>query len=158
MPSGKIHLRIEVVALALCIGVLLLVRNAIAIRTAFIVLFSISYCVSMLLLSPDLDLADSRATRRWGPLRFLWFPYAALFKHRQISHQLLLGPLTRILYFLALLLGIAYLAVAAVGLVMPISSPPRWALAPVALGLYLPNVIHILADRVHTATKHRDRR
>lgn len=51
-----------------------------------------------LLLSPDLDLAESRASRRWGPLSLLWAPYRWLHPHRGRSHSYLYGPLSRLAY------------------------------------------------------------
>jgi len=58
-------------------------------------------------LSPDLDLAgkgSSRAAENWGPLKVLWYPYGALFRHRHLSHSWILGPLSRLAY-LALLVS-----------------------------------------------------
>ena len=68
------------------------------IGTAEIAAFVSAYLFSMTLLSPDLDLAKSDSYRRWGPLRWLWAPYAAAFKHRRVSHHPLFGPITRIAY------------------------------------------------------------
>lgn len=55
-------------------------------------------------LSPDLDLEDSRPSRRWGLLRVLWAPYRAFHPHRGASHSYLYGPLSRLLYLLLLVL------------------------------------------------------
>ncbi|WP_157969066.1 DUF2227 family putative metal-binding protein [Thermus sediminis] len=68
--------------------------------------------VGTLYLSPDLDLPDSRPSRRWGPLSLLWEPYRALHLHRGASHSWVYGPLSRLLYlflppfFLLITLGI----------------------------------------------------
>ena len=51
-----------------------------------------------LLITPDLDLRLNDARRNWGPLRFIWGPYAALSRHRGMSHTYLLGPSIRIAY------------------------------------------------------------
>lgn len=65
---------------------------------------SFSFLAGGLLLSPDLD-TRSNATRRWGPLRLLWWPYRRLLSHRSlVSHTPLLGTAGRLLY-LALLLA-----------------------------------------------------
>jgi uncharacterized metal-binding protein len=49
---------------------------------------------------PDLDI-QSRQYARWGPLRFLWWPYKALLPHRSwLSHSILFGTLIRVAYFL----------------------------------------------------------
>jgi uncharacterized metal-binding protein len=56
-----------------------------------------------LMFGPDLDI-QSRQYARWGPLRFLWWPYKALLPHRsRLSHSILLGTLIRVVYFLAVL-------------------------------------------------------
>jgi hypothetical protein len=43
----------------------------------------LAFLVGGLWLSPDLD-THSNATRRWGPLRGLWFPYRQLIRHRSL--------------------------------------------------------------------------
>lgn len=56
-------------------------------------------------LSPDLDLAgkgSSRAAENWGPLKVIWYPYGAIFRHRRVSHSWLLGPTSRLLYLAVL--------------------------------------------------------
>ena len=55
---------------------------------------------SGLMLSPDLDL-ESGPYHRWGPLRYLWWPYKSVIPHRSpLSHSLVVGPTLRIVYFL----------------------------------------------------------
>jgi len=57
-----------------------------------------AYVFSGLWLSNDLDIY-SRIYRRWGPLRFLWYPYQRLIAHRSwLSHGLVVGPLLRLVY------------------------------------------------------------
>lgn len=115
--------------------------------------FAISYLFSSLLLSPDLDLGRSDSQNRWGMLRVLWLPYAALFRHRGLSHNPLFGPLTRIGY-LGLLVAAA-MAGLHYGFEVDLAfleywwekldGTPLWA---IGIGLMLPNEIHILADRL----------
>ncbi len=58
-----------------------------------------SYLLSGLLFSNDLDVMATEY-RRWGPLRWLWLPYAQMVLHRSwLSHGLMVGPLLRLLYF-----------------------------------------------------------
>ncbi|MEW6213092.1 MAG: metal-binding protein, partial [Acidobacteriota bacterium] len=53
-----------------------------------------------LMFGPDLDI-QSRQYARWGPLRFLWWPYKAVLPHRSwLSHSILFGTLIRVAYFL----------------------------------------------------------
>lgn len=67
---------------------------------------SLSFLAGGLLLSPDLD-TRSNATRRWGPLRLLWWPYRRLLSHRSlVSHTPLLGTAGRLLYLALLLAGL----------------------------------------------------
>jgi uncharacterized metal-binding protein len=62
-----------------------------------------------LLLSPDLD-TRSNATRRWGPLRLLWWPYRRLLSHRSlVSHTPLIGSAGRLLYLALLVLSLCLL-------------------------------------------------
>lgn len=64
---------------------------------------SVSFLMGGLLLSPDLD-TRSNATRRWGPLRVLWWPYRRFLSHRSlISHTPLIGTAGRLLYLVLLL-------------------------------------------------------
>ncbi len=61
-----------------------------------------SFLLGGLMLSPDLD-TRSNATRRWGPLKLLWWPYRRLLSHRSlISHTPLIGSAGRLLYLAAL--------------------------------------------------------
>ena len=65
-------------------------------QTALLVIGA--HLFSGLLLSNDLDIY-SRIYRRWGPLRFLWYPYQKLVAHRSwLSHNPLACPLLRLLY------------------------------------------------------------
>lgn len=74
-----------------------------------------SHVISGLIFSPDLDV-DSREYQRWGPLRFMWWPYKELIHHRNwLSHGLVVGPLLRLAYFITaiyLLLWVLLLLIA----------------------------------------------
>ena len=61
----------------------------------------LSFLLGGLLLSPDLD-TRSNPTRRWGPLRLLWWPYRRCLSHRSlVSHCPLLGTAGRLTYLAA---------------------------------------------------------
>ena len=66
-----------------------------------------------LMFGPDLDI-QSRQYTRWGPLRFLWWPYKVALPHRsRLSHSILIGTWIRVAYFLvvvAITLAIALYA------------------------------------------------
>ena len=81
-----------------------------------------SFLAGGLLLSPDLD-TRSNATRRWGPLRLLWWPYRHWLSHRSLlSHSPLLGTAGRLLYLAAVGLGLCLLT-------QPLGSPTPAQLA-----------------------------
>lgn len=142
------HLKVEMAVLAACeIGVVLLQhRGVVGWRDGGV--FLLAYLFSSLFLSPDLDLSGSRASRRWGVGRILWLPYAIVFRHRRLSHHLLLGPLTRITYLGGIVLAVFSVIGLVTGRAFQPFSPERRILLCVLAGLYLPNQIHILVDRV----------
>lgn len=94
MPSGRIH---ETVNLLVLVPTVYWLPEPLT-KLPFIA----GYLVGTFWVTPDLDLAKSRASHRWGVLRWVWLPYAWLFPHRGLSHRLLLGALTRVLYLAAL--------------------------------------------------------
>jgi uncharacterized metal-binding protein len=99
MPSGRTH---DAITLALAPVVFI---GALAYwgKPAVAVVATAATLFAGLMFGPDLDL-DSKQYRRWGPLRFLWFPYMFAISHRsRLSHGLLLGTIFRILYFIAVL-------------------------------------------------------
>ena len=64
----------------------------------------LGFLLGGLWLSPDLD-TRSNATRRWGPLRVLWWPYRMGLTHRSvIPHCPLVGTAGRLAYLSALVL------------------------------------------------------
>ncbi|MCR4404176.1 MAG: metal-binding protein [Candidatus Acetothermia bacterium] len=142
MPSGGRHLRLEILLLPLFLAGLYFM----GLDWRPLLCFSAAYLFSSLWLSPDLDLRSNDARRRWGALGFIWVPYTKVFKHRGLSHNLLLGPLTRVGYLFLVgflvLQALNYLGVRA-DFHLRISSE---ILAMIGIGLYLPNVLHILYD------------
>lgn len=140
--------------LALAAGVGLAWRGTIS--PAVLAVFSCGYVVGMLFLSPDLDLARSRPSKRWRGLTVLWWPYARLFRHRGISHHAVWGPLTRLVYLAALVAAIAGGVSALIGLrLRPVAWPGEaWAFV---IGVYVPNVAHVALDAVGAARRRRTR-
>ena len=97
MPSGRTH---DLITFALAppvfVGAQMYWGNA-----ALSLLATVALLFSGLMFGPDLDL-DSKPYRRWGPLRFIWFPYKAALSHRsRLSHGLVLGTVFRIVYFIS---------------------------------------------------------
>ena len=113
-----------------------------------------AFLIGGLWLSPDLD-TRSNATRRWGPLRLLWWPYRRWLPHRSIfSHSPVLGTAGRLFYLGLLVMFISLL-------LMPFGSPgpdqlmnalqqhwvDRKALVVTALvGLEMSSWLHLLQD------------
>jgi uncharacterized metal-binding protein len=118
------------------------------------VLAAAAFLVGGLWLSPDLD-TRSNATRRWGPLRLLWWPYRLWLPHRSVlSHSPLLGSAGRLLY-LGVLVMVGSL------LLMPYGSPGpdglinalqqswlnhRPLVVAVLAGLEMSSWLHLLQD------------
>ncbi|MFC2082013.1 DUF2227 family putative metal-binding protein [Candidatus Bipolaricaulota bacterium] len=158
MPSGKTHLRVEIGLLVACwlpLAVWFLIEGWAAPND--IAAFVFAYAFSSLFLSPDLDLRTSRPYLRWGVLRWLWAPYALVFRHRQRSHHVLLGPLSRIAYLGIIVVGGAFAYLAVARRVMPDLQLPMGILAAIGCGLYVPNLTHVLLDRMRPARSHRRR-
>jgi len=83
-----------------------------------------AFLVGGLWLSPDLD-TRSRATHRWGPLAWLWWPYRRGLSHRSLfSHSPVIGTAGRLTY-LALALLVVALVVQGVTALAAGSSPLR---------------------------------
>ena len=81
----------------------------------------LAFLLGGLWLSPDLD-TRSNPTRRWGPLRLLWWPYRRLLSHRSlVSHSPLLGTAGRLIYLAALATGLCLVA-------QPLGTPSPQAL------------------------------
>lgn len=91
MALGKSHDFINMLALPLCLY---------HIPKEFYFPFSAGYIFGTFLLSPDLDLPQSKPSKRWGKLKFIWMPYQLLSKHRGASHIPLLGTVLRFAYIM----------------------------------------------------------
>jgi uncharacterized metal-binding protein len=113
-----------------------------------------AFLIGGLWLSPDLD-TRSKATRRWGPLRLLWWPYRRSLPHRSLlSHSPVLGTAGRLLYLGVLVMFISLL-------LMPYGSPgpdrlinvlqQQWIdhrelLVAALAGLEMSSWLHLLQD------------
>ena len=106
MPSGRTHDAITLLLAAPAFAAAFVVtRNAgsaAVVTTAFV--------FGGIMFGPDLDTV-SRQYSRWGPFRFLWFPYRSFFKHRsRFSHGLIFGALLRVVYFIGVATLVLFLA------------------------------------------------
>lgn len=150
MPSGKTHFAVE---LLLWPGFMVGYSYFFQPMWGELALFGGAYLFASLLLSPDLDLRHNSTRRRWGPLGFIWVPYFTIFKHRGMSHSLMFGSLTRLVY-LGVIFGLVLVGLSSLGFALP-GEAPAWLnvriLVILGAGLYLPNVLHVLLDRVVSA-------
>lgn len=159
MPSGKTHDRITWFAALPTVGVAWGVTHS----GLDALLSALGLVFAGLMFGPDLDL-KSRQYYRWGPFRWIWWPYQRCFKHRSaFTHGLILGLPVRLLY----VTGLCVLAggvMARVGHPLPwhrwaealATSPPK-TLGPAAgsclAGLWLGGALHTFADRVVSGFK-----
>ncbi len=106
MPRARTH---DVITLALVAPTFLMAHHLTGSRDlAWVVTLATFF--SGFLFNPDLDIS-SKPYARWGPLRFLWWPYQVIFRHRsRLSHGLVLGTLIRLLYFSVVLLLLSAVA------------------------------------------------
>ena len=174
MPSGKVHDRITIGAAVLSVPVWWHFSASPRDLGAGAVLI-LSMLFSGLAISPDLDL-DSSVYRRWGFFRWLWWPYQKIVRHRSwISHSFLIGPLLRVVYFLAFVWGIFRACSWVVDrYLVPVdrnalsrewwdylmnlraTHPRHWEM--LILGLFLGAALHTAADLLVTGFKRRVRR
>lgn len=162
MPSGRVHLHIETGVLTLLIVVAVTAIFWVEVTSweeakQPLLCFVGAYLFSSLFLSPDMDLGRSDPQNRWGIFRVLWKPYAKAFSHRGISHNPLLGPLSRMLYLTVIVFvvwsGLHYSS--SVEMVEVKDLVNWWKkvfndawLWTTVVGLLLPNELHILADKL----------
>src|ERR1043165_5742969 len=79
-----------------------------------------------LMFGPDLDIQSKQYTR-WGPLRFLWWPYKVAFRHRsRWSHGIVFGTLIRVVYFASVLTLVAWACVYARAVFLTGDAAPGW--------------------------------
>lgn len=163
MPSGKTHDKITVVTAIAAVPVWW--WESATKDWAGLAVGLTAYFFSGFWLSDDLD-THSIAYKRWGALRWLWFPYQKLVPHRSwVSHGIGFGPIFRVVYFLVMLWatmrGVLW------GLIqvhIPVSrdavlgsfwglttdwtaAHPSWAMCAL-IGLVLGGITHSVADAI----------
>ncbi len=94
MPSGRTHDRITWWTFPLTLGGTWLLSGRWDVTSAV----GASYLFSGLMFGPDLD-TRSVQIRRWGLLRWIWWPYRRFVPHRsRLSHGVLVGTFLRLVY------------------------------------------------------------
>ena len=120
MPDGKTHDMLTVVTGVIGIPALLALVPDRGLGGALI--WCSAHVVSGMAFSPDLDLA-SEPYRRWGPLRFIWWPYREAISHRAwVSHSLVFGPLLRLAYFFIMSSLVLWITLTLLGKVITIDA------------------------------------
>ncbi|HCL58015.1 MAG TPA: hypothetical protein DHW82_13555 [Spirochaetia bacterium] len=160
MPSGKTHDFFNILVLIVGIAVVFS-YNLLAdqmdedVLKNCLYLFLGSYIFSTFMLSPDLDLHKNRSKLNWGFLRFIWYPYSKIFSHRGISHSLIFGILTRLVYiyffyFLGLLAYWYYSDIDFEDLrFLFVEAPGDFEIAygiTFLAGIYFPSILHSILD------------
>lgn len=156
MPSGRTHDRLTYLA-ALPVA---WAAYAYAQSAAHAAIATAGLLFGGLMFGPDLDV-KSVQYYRWGPLRWVWWPYQRMFRHRSFwTHGVLVSLAVRLVYFAAVVGGLGAIAYALVNtylapVALPAEVPASLAgiLAPdstllwMALaGLWLGGALHTWAD------------
>jgi uncharacterized metal-binding protein len=148
MPSFSNHLIFNMIILILFIMYL---RDHPIINVMQTFIFCIGYFIGSVILTPDLD-TKSEASNRCG---ILSLPYRAMFKHRGMSHNVIFGVTTRILYFL-IIIAIFFGILGLLGLftlqnlqmVLRIVIKYKLEFLIFVMGLFFSNLFHIVLDKI----------
>lgn len=100
MPAGKVHNQFNVFFLIVCLIFYFIVYKLR--HLDYVVCYSVFFMIGTFFLSPDLDLENTKPQNKWRKYKILVIPYADIFKHRGLSHKILIGTLTRVFYFVVL--------------------------------------------------------
>ncbi|MDD2438836.1 MAG: DUF2227 family putative metal-binding protein [Methanosarcinaceae archaeon] len=152
MPDGKTHNKINIIILFL---ILIGLHSPLCSKTlpleylspGSIALFAFSFLVGTYYLSPDLDI-KSDPFKRWGPFRYIWWPYQKLFGHRGMLHNPILGPL-----IIILTVGLVFVAPVVLALDLSAKEVPQEYLISLFAGIVFSIEIHIVADALSTKKK-----
>lgn len=108
MPQGKVHLRVNLI-LALPLGTALFYFACHPSKQA-LTIFTLTLIYNILVFNPDIDMARYVKPLSFkGVFYFPFIPYSWIFKHRGISHSIILGTASRIAYLIVLIWTANYL-------------------------------------------------
>ena len=121
--------------------------------------------ISTIVLSPDMDLFTSKSIEEWGVLKYAWWPYSKLVKHRDRLHTPLLGTSVRWLYVMAIFsiaLTVAALVLRQIGIKISLAytgdtADAFWYLGyllDVFIGGNIADALHFSLDMVTHGLKH----
>lgn len=150
MPQYKTHAAINLCfALPLFLIIIYLFLDP---THTYLLIFSSAFIYTSLFMSPDMDVARKI---KWYSLRgFLSLPfrsYSRVFKHRGVSHSLLLGSLSRIVWltlFTALILYACNGITFSTHHIMSYYTHYKKELLYGFFGICSADVVHILTDKI----------
>lgn len=146
MPSGKKHIQINWIFLVILNIIIIIFIHDISLK--HYILFNILFILTSYFISPDIDI-NSSVYKRWGLLRWIWYPYREIMKHRGASHSFIWGPIS-ILMNLALFASIIVLIVASIDLLTEIQLTPLMLEIGIIITICVVLIcwIHIIADKI----------
>lgn len=148
MASGKTHDQSIIISSFALLPVLV---NYSPLDNSQIAMFTGMYLFSGLYLSPDIDMSKSVVSKRYGILKFIWYPYQKCFPHKgdffnrnYFTHFPVLATLIRLVYFLTIPLIILNYYNIQINL--------EW-LIMLYISCELASFLHLLLDILYTKTK-----
>ncbi|WP_048129186.1 MULTISPECIES: metal-binding protein [unclassified Methanosarcina] len=152
MPNGKTHTKINIILL---FGILLglhthYIKSHIPLEYLefdTIAIFSFALLFGTYYLSPDLD-TKSEPFKRWGILKYIWWPYQKIFKHRGKLHHPLSGPI-----IIISTVSLFIIAPVVKFFDLDINQIPTKYLISLLSGIVVSIEAHIIADMIYTKVK-----
>ena len=152
MSNYRTHTLVNLlVALPLCVAGAALFTK---LPTPLIATFVGCLVYGTLFMNPDMDLAHQIKLKSIrGLLSFPFRTYSMVFKHRGLSHSLVFGTLTRLLWVAMYAIAILYI----VHKILPIALPlKKWLLhykhyyAAGFVGFFVADLCHLIMDFLHS--------
>ena len=161
MSDGKTHDRIGLFA-----GVVCFVNIDLFLGWKLGVPFILGWLLALFIFSPDTDLMPRK---RIGILAFFLYPYSLFFKHRGVSHSIILGTLSRVIYILLTLLllililskmgyiefnfSIFVFALKSFVLDFSLDKPIYQMITSFYMGMFGADAVHVILDILSSFTK-----
>ncbi|AKB36270.1 hypothetical protein MSSAC_1680 [Methanosarcina siciliae C2J] len=152
MPNGKTHTKINI---TLLFGILLSLHTHYIklhippeyLEFDTIAIFSFALIFGTYYLSPDLDI-KSGPFKRWGILKYIWWPYQKIFKHRGKLHHPLSGPI-----IIISTVSLFIIAPVVKFFDLDITQIPTKYFISLLTGIVVSIEAHIVADMIYTKVK-----
>lgn len=130
----------------LLIPIIILYQRNPFLSTYYLFIFLLSYFIGTVFLTPDMDI-KSKPSRACG---IYCTPYRLIFKHRGLSHNWLLGILTRIFYVLFLISIPIIIIYGKSGIETLITALIFYKIEFLisSIGLFISNIFHIFLDSI----------